>query len=134
MAIADYPRYSLLASVLDASPDDALCALGALPDVVAARRFAERQSVRSGSAGLSGEAALVRLAVSAVVKMPVASELWAARSPLQVGFDRSPRRLAVALHVVRGDLIGDALVAPRSANRTARPYRDRGRPQPHPVL
>lgn len=55
MAIADYPRYSLLASVLDASPDDALCALGALPDVVAARRFAERQSVRSGSAGLSGE-------------------------------------------------------------------------------
>ena len=56
----------------------------------------------------AGEPALV---VPAVVKVPVASELRAAWPSAQGAFDHMPRREAVAVHKVLGDLVGNALVA-----------------------
>jgi hypothetical protein len=51
------------------------------------------------------------LVVPAVVKMPVAFELRAARGAAQIACNDLPGCPAVALHVVEGDLVGDALVA-----------------------
>ena len=56
-------------------------------------------------------AAIVFLAVPAVIKMPVALELRAARPPMQITLDGLPGRLAVVLQVVGGHPVGDAPVA-----------------------
>jgi hypothetical protein len=45
------------------------------------------------------------------VKMPVAGELRAAWSPTQIARNRLPGGPAVAFHIIKGDLVGDALVA-----------------------
>ena len=67
-------------------------------------QWAARQVIGLG-AGVPG------LVVSAVVKLPVAFELRAAWLSTQVAGNDLPGGLAVALHVVVGDLVGDPLVA-----------------------
>jgi hypothetical protein len=67
-------------------------------------QWALRQVVRLG-AGVPG------LVVPAAVKMPVAFELRAGWLSTQVACDDPPGGLAMALHIVEGDLVGDALVA-----------------------
>jgi hypothetical protein len=49
--------------------------------------------------------------VSAVLEMPIARKLRAAWSTAQIVLDRMPGRLAMAFHVVRCHLVGDALIA-----------------------
>jgi hypothetical protein len=79
-------------------------------------QWAARQVVGLG-AGVPG------LVVPAVVKLPVAFELRAARSPAQVGCNDLPGCLAVALDIIEGDLVGDALIA----ERHDKPIEQRGR-------
>src|ERR1700722_3569548 len=55
-------------------------------------------------------ASVVLLAVAAVVEMPVGAELGATRPGVEVTGDCVPRSVAVKVHVVGGDLIGNSLV------------------------
>jgi hypothetical protein len=65
---------------------------------------AARQMIGLG-AGVPG------LVVPAVVKLPIASELRTTRCAAKIALNRLPSCQAMALHVVEGDLVGDALVA-----------------------
>jgi hypothetical protein len=77
---------------------------------------AARQVIGLG-AGVPG------LVVPAVVKLPVAFELRTAWPSTQVAGNDLPGGLAVALHVIEGDLVGDALMA----ERRDKPIEQRGR-------
>jgi hypothetical protein len=79
-------------------------------------QWAARQVVGLG-AGVPG------LVVPAVVKMPVAFELRATWLSTQVGCNHLPGGLAVALDIMEGDLVGDALIA----ERRDKPIEQRGR-------
>ena len=68
-------------------------------------------------------AGVVLLAVPAVMEMPVALELWAAWSVLQIMLDRLPGGLPMAFQVVGGYLVGDAAIA----QHRDQPIEQRGR-------
>ena len=67
-----------------------------------------RKRTAADVVGLGAGAAV--LFVPAIVKMPIAFQLWTARAT-DLPRNIRPSRSAMLLHVAVGDLVGDALVA-----------------------
>jgi hypothetical protein len=76
--------------------------------VAVAQRKARQRAVGDVTRLATGRGGL---AVAAVVEGPVAVELRAGRFAGQAGLDSGPACLAMALHVIVSDAIGDALIA-----------------------
>ena len=78
---------------------------------VAVAQVVGRQRTVADVIGLGASPA--ELGVPAGVKVPVAFEFWASGAVGQFFVDVLPSQITVLLHVVVGNLIGDALVAER---------------------